>query len=234
MLLLLSLSPDASIKNTLMTGASSVRELSTHQLINSPKKAELLCLSVLSYSLGSSASCFLLWPEEQSGEITVGGCGASGFRSCFCFSSQERPSLKKSYSFHYFSLPQKQGSSSFFHQFFFFFNSTLKKNNPYLNRLEPSNGITMFFFPHFISCIVELSFFSWIQNVKSLVQVNNTMFLPSSAVCWTPLLGALIDTPQSSVCRRTETKQEAFPSPLSCLQPLSPSLSLRGQIWNSC
>jgi len=61
MLLLLSLSPDASIKNSLMTGASSVRELSTHQLINSPKKAELLCLSVLSYSLGgSSASCFLL------------------------------------------------------------------------------------------------------------------------------------------------------------------------------
>lgn len=85
MLLLLSLSPDASIKNTLMTGASSVRELSTHQLINSPKKAELLCLSVLSYSLGSSASCFLLWPEEQSGEITVGAAGPQASVHAFVF-----------------------------------------------------------------------------------------------------------------------------------------------------
>lgn len=42
MLLLLSLSPDASIKTPLMTGASSVRELSAHPLISSRKKAQLL------------------------------------------------------------------------------------------------------------------------------------------------------------------------------------------------
>ena len=86
MLLLLSLSTHASIRNTLMTGASSVWELSAHGLISSLKQAESFAF-LLPRCLYFR---FLLWPGERSGEITLWGCRASGLRAYFCFSRWER------------------------------------------------------------------------------------------------------------------------------------------------
>lgn len=85
MLLLLSLSPDASIKNTLMTGASSVRELSTHQLINSPKKAELLCLSLLSFSVALLLPASCCGPKGKAGRSPSGAAGPQASVHVFAF-----------------------------------------------------------------------------------------------------------------------------------------------------
>lgn len=109
MRLLLSLSPDASIKNTLMTGAFPVRELSAHHLINSAKEARLLSsalrLALLSDSPGCPRFRFPARPGEQSEELTLLGCRALGLSSCFYFSRYERH-LDKQLS-HYFILLQR-------------------------------------------------------------------------------------------------------------------------------
>ena len=147
--------------NTLMTGASSVRELGTHQLINSPKKAELLCLTVLSYSL-------LLPAVARRAEWEDHSRGLQGLRLQFrlVFVHLGEAFLDKKL---FISLLQPSTEARF-KQFFspnvFFVNSTLKKNIPYLNRLEPSNGVSVSSPFHFLYSRIV---FSWLQNVKSLV-----------------------------------------------------------------